>query len=261
VWAGIVTLFPKLFDAWSTQGIATRSLTNGALALDFENPRDHAHDKHRSVDDRPYGGGPGMVLMAQPMLAAIDALARRAPAGARPLVVYLSPRGRVLDQRRVEALAKEGALIMIAGRYEGIDERVIDARVDEEISIGDYVLTGGELPIMVLLDAIVRHLPGTLGNAESAANESHRDGLLDCPQYTRPENLNGDGVPEVLCGGDHAAIARWRRLVSLGQTYERRPDVLSRRELAPDERALLQTYLEGRAANGRLAHHRESKHA
>src|SRR5215831_19384122 len=147
MWAGIVTLFPNLFDAWTTQGVAARSLTTGALEIHFENPRDHAHDKHRTVDDRPYGGGPGMVLMAEPMLAAIDALAARAPAGVKPRVIYLSPRGRVLDQRRVEALASEPALTLIAGRYEGIDERIVNARVDEEISIGDYVLTGGELPI------------------------------------------------------------------------------------------------------------------
>jgi len=259
MWAGVVTLFPKLFDAWTTQGVASRALTHGALTLEFENPRDHAHDRHRTVDDRPYGGGPGMVLMAEPMLAAIDALASRAPSRAR--VLHLTPRGRVLDQRRVEALATEPALLFVAGRYEGIDERIVALRVDDEISIGDYVLTGGELPVMVLLDAVVRHLPGTLGNAESVEFESHRAGLLDCPQFTRPEVLHGAGVPSELLGGDHAAIARWRRSMSLEETYERRPDLLSRRELTREERELLNNQLKGRAERGRLEHRRETKHA
>jgi tRNA (guanine37-N1)-methyltransferase len=217
------------------------------LKLELFNPRDHATDRHRTVDDRPYGGGPGMVMMVEPLLAAIAAARTAAgsgDAGAHPRVVYLSPQGRRLDQAMVRALAAEPALILVAGRYEGIDERVVEAVVDEEISIGDYVLTGGELPAMVLMDAVSRHLPGTLGNSASSVDESHLDGLLDYPHYTRPENVADRAVPPVLLAGDHGAIARWRRQQSLWRTWQRRPDMLVGREWSEEDQALLAELLE-----------------
>jgi tRNA (guanine37-N1)-methyltransferase len=244
VWVGVVSLFPDAFRALTDAGVVARAITGSILSVDFENPRDHATDRHRTVDDRPYGGGPGMVMKAEPLTAAIDALAQRAPG--RPHRIYLSPQGRRLDQQRVNALSREPALILIAGRYEGVDERVIEAAVDEEISIGDYVLSGGELPAMVLLDAVARRLPGTLGNAESLVDESHERGLLDCPHYTRPEVVAGRSVPVPLLSGDHESVRTFRLAASLGRTYERRPDLLVGRAFTTEERKLLTTYLAAR---------------
>jgi tRNA (guanine37-N1)-methyltransferase len=258
VWVGVVSLFPDAFSALTAQGVVARAIEAGILDVTFENPREHAHDRHRTVDDRPYGGGPGMVMKVDPLLAAIEAVCARAPVPPRRL--YLSPQGRTLDQTRVEALAREEALVLVAGRYEGIDERVIECAVDEEISLGDFVLTGGELPIMVVLDAVARHLPGVLGNAESASMESHRDGLLDCPHYTRPETAAGRTVPSALLSGDHEATRRWRLKMALARTFERRPDLLVRRALGAEERELLKAYLAERAT-GAAAQHRESTHA
>lgn len=240
MWVGVVSIFPEAFEALTRQGVVARAIAAGVLELHVENPRDHTTDRHRSVDDRPYGGGAGMVMKFAPMLAAVHAAQSAAPNAAR--VIYLTPQGRVLDQARIEALAKEPSLVLVAGRYEGIDERVIEACVDEEISIGDYVLSGGELPAMVLLDAVARQLPGTLGNAESIDAESHRAGVLDCPAYTRPEAIAGRSVPAPLLGGDHAVIARYRRKTALGRTYERRPDLLTGRPLDRDTRQLLKEY-------------------
>ncbi|MBK80187.1 MAG: tRNA (guanosine(37)-N1)-methyltransferase TrmD [Gammaproteobacteria bacterium] len=237
MWFGIVSLFPEMFSTATSSGVLGRAVSAGVLDLSVFNPRDFTRDRHRTVDDRPYGGGPGMVMMVEPLLATIDAARAAAPAPAR--VVYLSPQGRRLDQARVRELAAQPALILLAGRYEGIDERVVDAAVDEELSIGDYVLTGGELPAMVVLDAVSRHLPGTLGNAASSVEESHLDGLLDYPHYTRPEIAGGRAVPPVLLTGDHAAVQRWRRQQALRRTWERRPDLLVGRDWSAEDRALL----------------------
>ncbi len=237
----VLTLFPEMFAALTGGGITARALRQGLLELALWNPRDDAPDAHRTVDDRPYGGGPGMVMKVQPLR---DALARlRAVAGAPGWLVYLSPQGRRLDQAGVQELAARSHLILLAGRYEGVDERFIDAHVDEEWSIGDYVLSGGELAAMVVIDAVARLLPGALGDAASAAQDSFAGGLLDCPHYTRPEEIDGRRVPAVLLGGDHAAIARWRLRESLGRTWRRRPDLLARLRLNPQQQALLDDYI------------------
>jgi len=220
----LVTLFPEVIGSLVDYGITARAVRAGLVEIACFNPRDHAPDRHRTVDDRPYGGGPGMVMRPEPLVAAIAA-ARAWTRDAR--VLYLSPQGRVLRHPAVVQMA--GArrdLILVAGRYEGIDERVIALEVDEEWSIGDYVLSGGELPALVLLDALIRQLPGALGDAESAAQDSFAAGVLDCPHYTRPPEYRGLAVPEVLLSGDHAAIARWRREQALARTRARRPDLL-----------------------------------
>ena len=209
----VVTLFPEMVQAMSGYGIAGRALERGIIALATWNPRDYAKDRHRTVDDRPYGGGPGMVMKVEPLRAAIHAA--RAAAGSAARVLYLTPQGRKLDQAGVGELAQRSGLILVAGRYEGIDERVVESEIDEEWSIGDYVLSGGELPALVLIDAVTRLLPGALGDADSAQQDSFMDGLLDYPHYTRPEVLEGQSVPTVLLGGDHAAIHRWRRTLQL----------------------------------------------
>lgn len=241
MWVGVVSIFPDMFRMLTSEGVVARAVASGALDLEIENPRDHTEDRHSTVDDRPYGGGPGMVMKVEPLRRAIDALKRRAGGPAR--TVYLTPQGTRLEQRNVEALAREERLVFIAGRYEGIDERVIED-VDEQISIGDFVLTGGELPVMVVIDAVARYLPGTLGNAQSIQDESYRAGLLDWAHYTRPEHVMGRSVPTVLLGGDHEAIRRYRLRDALGRTYERRPDLLSGRALSNEERKLLAEYLE-----------------
>jgi tRNA (guanine37-N1)-methyltransferase len=241
MWIGVASIFPNMFGALTGEGVVARAIASGGLTLDFENPRDYTEDRHATVDDRPYGGGPGMVMKAEPLLRAIAALQRRSGGAAR--TIYMSPQGESLTQAKVEALAQQQRLLFIAGRYEGVDERAVEAAVDEEISLGDFVVTGGELPAMVVIDAIARHLPGTLGNAESAQAESHRAGLLDWPHFTRPERLHGAAVPAVLLGGDHAAIDRWRLTAALGRTYQRRPDLLAGRRLSARERALLTDYL------------------
>jgi tRNA (guanine37-N1)-methyltransferase len=241
MWIGVVSIFPNMFGALTGEGVVARAIASGGLTLDFENPRDHTEDRHATVDDRPYGGGPGMVMKAEPLLRAVAALKQRAGGAVR--TIYMSPQGERVAQAKVEALAKQQRLLFVAGRYEGIDERVVEAAVDEELSLGDFVVTGGELPVMVVVDAIARHLPGTLGNAESAQVESHRAGMLDWPHFTRPEHLDGAAVPAELLGGDHAAIERWRLTAALGRTYRRRPDLLTGRRLSARERALLTDYL------------------
>lgn len=241
MWIGVVSIFPEAFQALRDQGVVARALTRGVLDLHVITPRDFTEDRHRTVDDRPYGGGPGMLMKAEPLALTIEAAKRSAPVPVRTL--YMSPQGRRLTQARVEQLAQEPGLLFLAGRYEGVDERVIEAMVDEEISLGDYVVTGGELPTMVVIDALARYLPGTLGNADSAVDESHRGGLLDCPHFTRPEELRGRRVPAVLLGGDHEAIRRWRMKMRLARTYERRPDLLAHRALSDEERTLLEEYL------------------
>jgi tRNA (guanine37-N1)-methyltransferase len=250
----IVTIFPDMIRAVTEFGITRRAVENGLLEVATVNPRDFTEDKHRTVDDRPFGGGPGMVMKVAPLQGAIQA-AKQA-AGNNAKVIYLSPQGRTLDQAAVEKLAQESALVLIAGRYEGIDERLIDAEVDEQISIGDFVLSGGELPAMVLLDAVARRLPGVLGHEDSAEQDSFTGdyvNLLDCPHYTRPEVFEGRAVPEVLLSGNHAAIERWRRKQALGRTATRRPDLLEKRKheqgLTKDEETLLAEYLREQQQN------------
>ena len=238
----VISLFPEMFAAMR-QGVTGRAVERGQVALQLWNPRDYAEDVHRTVDDRPYGGGPGMVMMVEPLRLAIGA-ARAAAPDSR--VLYLSPQGRRLDQAAVRQMATEPGLVLLAGRYEGIDERLIDAYVDEEWSIGDYVLSGGELPAMVLMDAVIRLLPGVLGHADSAEQDSYVDGLLDCPHYTRPEEIEGRTVPEVLKSGNHELIRRWRLQQALGRTWLRRPDLLGERLLSSDEQDLLDEFIRAR---------------
>lgn len=237
----IVTLFPALFDALVSCGVTGRAVSGGIVQLRTWDPREQTVDRHRTVDDRPYGGGPGMVMKFQPLRDTLQRL--RADAGSRGRVIYLSPQGRVLDQDGVGILARSDHLVLVAGRYEGVDERFIEAEVDEEWSIGDYVLSGGELAAAVVVDAVTRQLPGVLGDAESALQDSFMNGLLDCPHYTRPEQIDGRGVPDVLLGGDHQAIARWREKQALGRTWLRRPDLLARRRLDGEQQRLLEEYI------------------
>jgi tRNA (guanine37-N1)-methyltransferase len=237
----VVTLFPELFAALQGHGIMGRALSSGIAELHLWNPRDYTQDVHRTVDDRPYGGGPGMVLKVEPLKAAIEDARAAAP---QSPVAYLTPQGWTLDQRAMLEIAARPGWILIAGRYEGIDERLIERFVDEEWSIGDYVLSGGELPAMVVIDAVTRLLPGALGHAESAAQDSYMAGLLDFPQYTRPEAIDGMRVPEVLVSGNHEAIERWRLQQALGRTWLRRPDLLEVRGLAADEQALLDEFIQ-----------------
>lgn len=234
----VVTLFPEMVDAFSRFGVTGRARENGIYRLGLWNPRDYAGNSHRTVDDRPYGGGPGMVMMAGPLEDALDAAQEDCPGR----VIHLSPQGGKLDHEKVMGLAGEKKLVLLAGRYEGVDERLIRRRVDEEISIGDYVLSGGELAALVLIDAVVRQLPGVLGDADSAAEDSFVEGLLDCPHYTRPEVYRGERVPEVLLSGDHAKIRRWRLKESLGRTWVRRPDLLEGREMSAEELKLLEEF-------------------
>lgn len=241
----VVTLFPEMIESGSRFGITGRALDNGLWRLTTVNPRDFATDNHRTIDDRPYGGGPGMVMMAAPLEQAIDR-AQADVAGAagksRAKVVYLSPQGERLTHARVMQLKNEERLVLLAGRYEGIDERLLERRVDLEISLGDYVLSGGELPALVLIDALVRQLPGATNDPESINAESFVDGLLDCPHYTRPEVHADVAVPAVLMSGNHADIRRWRLKQSLGRTWLRRPDLVSGRELSKEESRLLDEF-------------------
>lgn len=245
----VVTLLPEMFEA-ARLGVTGRAFERGQAQLRLWNPRDYTHDVHRTVDDRPYGGGPGMVMKVEPLRAAILDAKRAAP-GSR--VAYLSPQGRRFDQQAAAELAGRDGMILVAGRYEGIDERIIARCVDEEWSIGDYVLSGGELAAMVVMDAVIRLLPGVLGHEDSAAQDSYMAGLLDCPHYTRPEEIDGLRVPGVLLSGNHEQIRRWRLKQALGRTWERRPDLLAHRELTGEERKLLDEYLgarEGADATG-----------
>jgi tRNA (guanine37-N1)-methyltransferase len=252
----VITLFPEMFSALTGSGITRRAVDRGLYALGLHNPRDYTTDPHRTVDDRPYGGGPGMVMLAEPLMQSIAAAraAQQAAIGRSGRVIYLSPQGRRLAQSVVMELAAEPGLVLLCGRYEGVDQRLIDREVDEELSLGDFVLSGGELPAMVLLDAIVRQLPGALNTADSAQEDSFADGLLDCPHYTRPEVYENERVPEVLMSGNHAAIRRWRLKQSLGRTWQRRPDLLATRLLSKTELKLLDEFRQEQAgAEGEVA--------
>ncbi len=236
----VVTLFPEMFRAMES-GVTGRALRKGVAELHLWNPRDYTEDLHRTVDDRPYGGGPGMVMKVEPLKRALERARAAAPASR---VVHLTPQGRRFHQGVAREMAQREGVILLAGRYEGIDERLVECCVDEEWSIGDYVLSGGELAAMVILDAVIRLLPGALGHEESAAQDSYMNGLLDFPQYTRPEELEGRRVPEVLRSGDHEAIRRWRLQQALGRTWLRRPELLARRRLSEEERELLEEYIQ-----------------
>jgi len=243
----VVSLFPETFATVTDSGISSRALAQGLWQLGLWNPRDFTQDTHRTVDDRPYGGGPGMVLLAEPLARALDAAAA-AQSAAREVVgtvIYLSPQGQRLDHAKVVELAAREAVTLLCGRYEGVDERLLMQRVDEELSIGDFVLSGGEIAAMALIDAVVRQLPGALGDAESAAEESFVNGFLDYPQYTRPEVVGGERVPEVLLSGHHENIRRWRLKQALGRTWLRRPELIAARRLSgmnEEERALLDEF-------------------
>ena len=240
----VITLFPPMFDAVAEAGVIGRAREKGIYQLVAWNPRDFAHNAYRTVDDRPYGGGPGMVMMPEPLGKAVAAARQRQKSAGvkKPRVIHLSPQGRLLNHALVMELAAEQGVVLLAGRYEGVDERVLARAVDDEISIGDYVLSGGELAAMVMIDCIVRQLPGVLGDAESASQDSFVNGLLDCPHYTRPEVYEGQPVPAVVLSGNHADISRWRLKQALGRTWQRRPDLLQRRALSEDERKLLEEF-------------------
>jgi len=240
----VVTIFPEMFDALADHGITRRALDAKLFELKAWDPREFAADAYRRVDDRPYGGGPGMVMMAEPLQASIEAArARQSAAGVeRPKVLLMSPQGERLSEALVRELSREPGLVIVAGRYEGVDERLVARSVDREVSIGDYVTSGGELPAMVLIDCIVRRLPGSLNDAESAAQDSFSQGFLDWPHYTRPDEWQQARVPEVLLSGNHAAIARWRRKQALGRTWERRPELIEEKGLSKEDRQLLEEY-------------------
>lgn len=242
MWFGIVSLFPEMFSALNV-GITGRALKEGLIKLQCWNPRDFTENKHRNVDDRPYGGGPGMVMMAQPLQAAIHAAKQAAPLP-RPVVIYLSPQGRHFNQANAEYLLNKQHIVLVAGRYEGIDERLIELEIDEEWSIGDYVLSGGELAAMVMVDALTRLIPGALGHEDSAGEDSLSSGMLKYPHYTRPENFQGKEVPEVLMSGNHQAIFRWRLKQSLGKTWLKRPDLLEKIKLDKLQLELLAEFIQ-----------------
>ncbi|MDF0604236.1 tRNA (guanosine(37)-N1)-methyltransferase TrmD [Neisseriaceae bacterium TC5R-5] len=240
----VVSLFPEMFDSIARFGVSQRALDLGIWGFQAWNPRDFTHDNYRRIDDRPYGGGPGMVMQIEPLQQALTAARQRQQqlGVMESHTVYLSPQGSALTHNRVLALSQRPGLVLLCGRYEGVDERLIEREVDEEISIGDYVLSGGELPAMVLMDAVVRLLPGVLNDAQSAYEDSFVTGLLDCPHYTRPEEYQGMPVPEVLLSGNHALIAQWRLQQALGRTWQRRPDLLQNRLLTKQESRLLAQY-------------------
>jgi tRNA (guanine37-N1)-methyltransferase len=236
----VVSLFPQMIREALDHGVVGRAQERGVFAVDCFDPRDYTNDAHRTVDDRPYGGGPGMVLMVEPMRSAVRAAAALLPPGSRR--VYLGADGRRFEQSMARDACRWPGLLLLAGRYEGLDERLIEHEIDEEWSIGDYVLSGGELPALVVIDAIVRLMPGTLGSSESALQESFSDGLVDWPHYTRPQVLDGHEVPAVLASGDHAAVHRWRLQQALGRTWLRRPELLERRGMSEEERELLEEF-------------------
>jgi tRNA (guanine37-N1)-methyltransferase len=247
----VITLFPGMFDAVTQYGVTRRAAEQGRFVLQTWNPRDFTVDNYRTIDDRPYGGGPGMVMLAEPLEKAVSAAKTAQAAGGmtKSCVVHLSPQGRPLTHGVVqELLARDEGWVLLASRYEGVDERLIRQQVDEELSIGDYVLSGGELAAMVLMDSMVRQIPGVLGDDASAQQDSFVQGLLDCPHYTRPEVYNGEAVPEVLMSGHHAEIERWRLKQALGRTAERRPDLLARRQLTKQEARLLAEYQQEQAS-------------
>lgn len=234
----VVTLFPEMFAAVTASGITRKALEAGLWRLQTWNPRDFTTDNYRTVDDRPYGGGPGMVMLAEPLEKALDA----AQAAGGGKVIFLSPQGRKLDHAKVMEMSGRQAVTLLCGRYEGVDERLVRRRVDEELSLGDFVLSGGELAAMAVIDAVVRQLPGALGDGQSAAEESFAGGLLDCPQYTRPENYAGEGIPAVLLSGHHEQIRRWRLKQALGRTWLRRPELIAARRLNDEELELLEEF-------------------
>lgn len=240
----VVTIFPEMFAALTDYGISGRAVKDGLLEVRCWNPRDFTSDRHRTVDDRPYGGGPGMVMLAEPLSQALTEARSWAEETGPAKSIYLSPQGRQLDQGGVEQLSEAGNLVLLAGRYEGVDERIVDSLIDEEWSIGDYVLSGGELAAMVVIDTITRLIPGALGHNQSAVEDSFAQGLLDCPHYTRPEEYQGEKVPEVLLSGNHERIRRWRLKQALGRTYKRRPDLLERLALTPEQTQLLEEFLQ-----------------
>ncbi len=249
----VVTLFPGLIQAYLEAGVVGRAASRGLLQVGTADPRGYATDLHRTVDDRPYGGGPGMVMKPEPLAAAIREAAGRLPAGCP--VIALGAQGRLFDQPTAARLARLPGMVLVAGRYEGVDQRVLDTLVDEELSVGDYVLSGGELPALAVVDAVARLLPGVLGHEDSAGQDSFSDGLLDWPHYTRPAEWEGQVVPEVLQGGNHEAIRRWRLKQALGRTWQRRPELLRRRRLEDEERRLLEEFCAeaGVEPPGRLA--------
>lgn len=256
----VITLFPEMFEAITQYGITGKAYRNGIFGLNTWNPRDFTHDNHRTVDDSPYGGGPGMVMMAQPLEDAIEQAKERQRANGveKPLVAYLTPQGGRLDHGKVLELSKLPGLVLLCGRYEGIDERLIDREVDIEISIGDYVVSGGELAAMVLIDCIVRQIPGALGDPESANQDSFAEGLLDYPHYTRPEIYQGDRVPETLMSGNHAHIRRWRLQQALGRTWLKRPDLLALKSangMTVEEEQLLEEFKQ----SCKIRQHRQRK--
>ncbi len=239
----VVTLFPEMVESVANVGVLGRAIKNGQIQLNSWNPRDYTQDKHRTVDDRPYGGGPGMLMKVEPLKAAIeDAKKSAAASNIQSKVIYMSPQGKPVTQQDVQTMAEQPGLILIAGRYEGIDERIIESYVDEEWSIGDYVLSGGELPALVLIDAVARMLPGVLGDEKSAQQDSFMQGFLDCPHYTRPEEIDGRSVPDVLLSGNHRNIDEWRLKQSLGRTWLRRPDLIEALNLTDEQKQLLNTF-------------------
>lgn len=241
MWFGVISLFPEMFQALTEHGVSGRAVKQEKVTIKCWNPRDFAHDNYQTVDDRPYGGGPGMLMKIQPLQDAIQAAKQAAGEGAK--VIYLSPQGRKLDQQGVLELAQQPKLILVAGRYEGIDERLIEREIDEEWSLGDFVLSGGELAAMTLMDAVIRLIPGVLNHDQSAQQDSFMEGLLDCPHYTRPEEYEGQRVPEVLLSGNHEKIRQWRLKQSLGRTWQRRPDLLENLELTKEQHRLLTEFL------------------
>jgi len=236
----VITLFPESLEELADLGVTGRAIREGRVQLKTWNPRDLATDRHRTVDDRPYGGGPGMVMAVEPLSSTIAAARQEHADGTR--VSLMSPQGRRLDQAGVDELAGRQGLILVCGRYEGIDERVIESEIDEEWSIGDYVISGGELAAAVIIDAVTRLIPGVLGHEQSAVQDSFVDGLLDHPHYTRPEVMGGKAVPEVLLSGDHEAIRRWRRKQALGRTWQLRPDLLKGRQMDKEAELLLKEF-------------------
>lgn len=238
----VITLFPELFSSFMQHGISGRALRQDIASLNLWNPRDYTSDPHRRVDDRPYGGGPGMLMQVAPLQNTIQAIKTIVPTSP---VIYLSPQGQVLKQAMLRTLIQEcSGIILIAGRYEGVDERLLECCVDAEWSIGDYVLSGGELPILILIDALIRLLPGALGHADSALQDSYSNDILDCPHYTRPEEIAGLKVPSVLLSGNHTAINKWRLQQALGRTWLRRSDLLEQRGVAEDERQMLHAFID-----------------
>jgi tRNA (guanine37-N1)-methyltransferase len=241
----IVTLFPEMVESAACYGVTGRALSKGIWTLSCRNPRDFATDRYRTVDDRPYGGGPGMVMTAEPMEKALRAAREGLQAAGidHAPVVHLSAQGQPLTHRAVMELGAKSGMVLLASRYEGVDERLLEREVDLEFAVGDFVVSGGELPALLLIDAVVRQLPGVLNDEQSKVEESFVDGLLDCPHYTRPETYDGHAVPAVLLGGDHSAIAHWRRKQGLGRTWLRRPDLLAERGMSEEETVLLKEYL------------------